>query len=155
MHGDHGAWPERAAVFAQEVFERIAGDEPCVRFDVDDGSVGATIKRRVGAGDERDGRYDYQIAGPNTHGLHSQMKRRRARIDGDGFSRTEGLTEPGLELRDRGTLGQPIAAQHARHGLDVILVDDLPSVWQRRRVVHTPAGSGIRSNPSRTRSSRI
>ncbi len=109
--------------------------QPVVRIDIGEDDLAALIARAVGGGGEGDGRDDDRVAGLKIQGEHAEVQGRRPIGTGHGVARTDRLGEGLLERLDAWPGGQQVGAQGLGHRGDVVILDDLPAIGQKRLVL--------------------
>ena len=88
-------------------------DQSAAARDVDADRAGAGMLHRQRARDERVGRDDHLVAGPDARRLQHDRQRRRARRDADALAHTTVGGKVGLELLDLFAQDEPARGQHA------------------------------------------
>ena len=92
---------------------RLWIDQATATLDVDADRARAGMLHSQRARDERVGRDDHLVAGPDARRLHHDRQRRRARCDADALAHTTVGGKVCLELRDLFAQDEPARGQHA------------------------------------------
>ena len=119
--------------------ERVGGgrdlvhcDVERVGIDVDEIDVRADEARATRTRDESEWRRHDRIAGTEASGGARAVQGGRPVRERDGIPRADAGRDHFLELLDRRPFGEPVALQDFDDGVDVIIVNPLPTVRDHR-----------------------
>src|SRR5262249_290108 len=100
--------------------------------DIDETRVSAGIEHAICRRRKCNSGGETEIAGPNARWQACKMKPGCSAADRNRVARTNSLRERRFKSFDRRPLREEIAAKHRNDGIDVRLVDALPSIAENR-----------------------